>query len=98
MEVNIIDLSSPQGASVNDGINPEWSSLTYISVDSAAKVVAGFGRGTMLGKMDIGSAYGIIPVHPVDRLLMAGKCLHGHQTPFWSRVSSINIHGDSGRT
>ena len=33
-------------------------------------VVAGLGRGTMLGKMDIKSVYRIIPVHSVDRLLL----------------------------
>ena len=46
--------------SVNDdNINLEWYSLSYISVNDhdVARVVTGLGRGTMLGKMDIKSAY-----------------------------------------
>ena len=66
----ILDLSNPSGSSVNDGINPELCSLSYISVDDVARVVALLGRGTMLGKTNIKSAYRIIPVHPADRLLL----------------------------
>ena len=65
-----LDLSNPTGSSVNDGIHPELCSLSYISVDDVARVVALLGRGTMLGKTDIKSAYRIIPVHPADRLLL----------------------------
>ena len=60
----ILDLSSPHGFSVSDGINPEWCSLSHISVDDVAKVVAGLGRGTVLGKMDIKSAYRMILIYP----------------------------------
>ena len=31
----IVDLSSPHGASVNDGIDPDLCSLSYFSVDEA---------------------------------------------------------------
>ena len=41
----IIDLSSPAGSSVNDGIE---CSLTYITVDMVAEKVAQLGRGTSL--------------------------------------------------
>ena len=89
----IIDLSSPQGASVNDGINPKWCSLTYISVDSVTKIVAGLGRGTMLGKMDIKSAYRIIPVRPVDRLLLGmswqGSVFVDTKLPFGLRSAPL---------
>ena len=64
----ILDLSNPSGTSVNNGIDPELCSLSYISVDDVARVVAFLGRGTMLGKTDIKSAYRI--VHPADRLLL----------------------------
>ena len=65
----IVDLSSPAGSSVNDGINPSWCSLTYITVDMVAEKVAQLGRGTNLGKVDIKSAYRIVPVNPEDRML-----------------------------
>ena len=32
----ILDLSSPEGLSVNDGINPDWCSLSYVTVEDAA--------------------------------------------------------------
>ena len=66
----IVDLSSPHGGSVNDGIGPEWCSLEYVSVDSVAVVVARLGRGTILAKVDIRSAYRLVPVHPDDRWLL----------------------------
>ena len=66
----ILDLSNPSGTSVNDGIDLELCSLSYISVDEVARVVALLGRGTMLGKTDIKGTYRIIPVHPADRLLL----------------------------
>ena len=33
----IVDLSAPEGHSVNDGIRREWCSLTYVSVDDAVR-------------------------------------------------------------
>ena len=66
----ILDLSNPSGSSINDGINPELCSLSFISVNDVARVVGILGRGTMLAKTDIKSAYRIIPVHPADRLLL----------------------------
>ena len=35
----ITDLCFPRGASVNDGIDPALTSLSYITVDSVAQVV-----------------------------------------------------------
>ena len=66
----IVDLSAPEGHSVNDGIRGEWCSLTYVSVDDAVEAVRQRGPGTMLAKVDIRSAYRIVPVHPEDRLLL----------------------------
>ena len=71
------DLSNPSGSSVNDGINPESCSLSYISVDNVARVVASLGRGTMLKKTDIKSTYRVIPVHPADRLLLGNRMTMG---------------------
>ena len=66
----ILDLSSPEGQSVNDGINLEWCSLSYVSVDDAVSVIRHLGQNTLLAKVDIKSAYRMVPVHPDDRLLL----------------------------
>lgn len=66
----IVDLSHPQGASVNDGIEKELCSLHYSSVEEAVRRVINLGPGTQMAKLDIESAYRIVPVHPQDRLLL----------------------------
>ena len=55
---------------MNDGISMADSSLSYMSGDDVAKMVAKMGVGTLLGKMDVQSAYQIIPVHPEDHWLL----------------------------
>ena len=69
----IVDLSAPVGASVNDGISKELSSLYYPTVDHLAAVVARLGRGSYLVKADVKEAYRAIPVHPQDRWLLGIK-------------------------
>ena len=69
----ITDLSFPHGQSVNDGIDPSFCSLCYTTVDEVAARVAHLGRGTLLAKIDIESAYRLLPVHPHDRPLQAIK-------------------------
>ena len=66
----ILDLSHPAGASVNDGIERELCSLKYTSVDEAVQRFSELGKGALLAKLDIESAYRLIPVHPDDRLLL----------------------------
>jgi len=55
----ILDLSSPQNHSVNDGINKDWCSLSYVKVEDAAREISCLGRGAVLAKVDIKSAYQI---------------------------------------
>ena len=64
----ITDLSHPPGLhiSVNDGINKEMCSLSYVTVDTVATVVASLGPASLMAKVDIQSAYRLIPVHPDD--------------------------------
>ena len=69
----IVDLSHPEGASVNDGIDPSLCSLSYTSVDWAAKLVIAAGKGSLLAKVDLENAYRMVPVHPEDRLLLGMK-------------------------
>ena len=66
----IVDLSSPSGASVNDFVDPSLCSVKYAFVDDAAEFVAKVGRGALLAKLDIKSAYRNIPVHPGDYHLL----------------------------
>ena len=66
----IVDLSAPCGFSVNDGIAPALCSLEYISVDEAARMMARCGRGALMAKTDLKSAYRHVPVHPADQHLL----------------------------
>ena len=66
----ITDLSSPKGESVNNGVDRQWCSVSYASVDDAVQCIMRLGRGALLAKFDIASAYRAIPVHPIDRLLL----------------------------
>ena len=66
----IVDLSAPDGASVNDGIVPSLCSLLNTSVDDATAEVLQLGKGALLAKLDIQHAYRIVPVHPDDRHLL----------------------------
>ena len=69
----ILDLSHPKGSSVNDGIEPDLCLLTYASIDDAVELVLRKGKGTRLAKLDLQSAYWIVPVHPQDRHLLGMK-------------------------
>ena len=67
----ITNLSFPAGRSVNDGIDTDWSSLAYTTVDRVAEIAVCLGRGALLAKVDFESAYRLIPVHPCHRPLQA---------------------------
>ena len=55
-----LDMSSPFGASVNEGINPEDYPLQYIQVDDIIKMVCKFGKGALMAEFE--SAYRHIAV------------------------------------
>ena len=86
----IIDLSHPASRSVNDGIPKNLCSLTtYITVDSAIQCIQLLGQGTLLAKIDIKSAFRLLPVHPSDHHLLAMDWDHSLYIntclPFWLR-------------
>ena len=85
----IVDLSYPNGHSVNDGIDRELASLSYASVDDAVRLILLLGRGTQLVKLDLEKAYRNIPVHPQDQHLLAitweGDCYVDRALPFGLR-------------
>ena len=53
----ILDLSSPHGQSVNDGIKKEICSLRYPSIDNAVEKIVQSGPGMLLAKGEIEHAY-----------------------------------------
>jgi len=69
----IVDLSAPALASVNDGISTLDSGMAYSSVADAARIILQLGQGTEMAKIDIASAFRLIPVHPDDRYPLGMK-------------------------
>ena len=63
-------LSFPRGASVNDGISTEDTSVQYARVDDAVTMIKQLGQGCFLAKTDIKSAFRIIPILPRDHDLL----------------------------
>ncbi len=82
----IVHLSSPENASVNDGINKDMCSTSYITTDWVIDHILSLGRGTLMAKADIKQAYRMVPVHPDDRLLLGvqwqGEVLVDKVLPF----------------
>ena len=72
----IVDLSFPDGASINDGISAEWSSVSYVSIDHLSPLVISTGIGAFLVKADIKQAYRMLSIHPEDQALL-GVCWEG---------------------
>ena len=66
----IVDLSAPQGYSVNDGISEALCSLKYPSVHDGAQLAMQLGKGALMAKIDLQNAYRILPIHPDDRKLL----------------------------
>ena len=77
----IINLSVPEGSSVNDAISTELSSVCYASIDDAIAFIRELGKGYLLAKLDLMEAYRVMPVHPTDQHLLAIK---------WGSVVYIN--------
>ena len=63
-------VNGADGASANSGIDKGLCSLTYASVDKAARRVIQLGKGALMVKVDIKAAYRLVPVHPEDRWLL----------------------------
>ena len=69
----ILDLSTPAGHSVNDGISKPPYSIQYVTVDAFIDCIMARGRGTLMAKFDVASTYRIIAVHPQVRYLLGMK-------------------------
>ena len=66
-------LSYPEGNSVNDFIPHEFSSVHYATIQDAIAVIKKSPSTIYLGKVDIESAFRIIPVSPLDTPLLGFK-------------------------
>jgi len=63
-------LSYPKGFSINDGIDPEYTRVTYATIEDAIRYIKKLGPGCFLAKTDIKSAFRIIPIHPSEYYLL----------------------------
>ena len=68
-----MDLSSPGGAIVNDGIDPEEYTLHYITLDQVIHLVSKLGAGAFMAKFDVEATYRNVPVTPSHRVLLEMK-------------------------
>ena len=64
----IVNLSAPEGASVNDNISQAHSSFHYTTVRDVAERIP---MGWFMAKLDLKAAYRKVSVHPADSHLLA---------------------------
>ena len=76
----IVDLSSPhdnaQHMSVNDLIDKEACSLTYVRIDDAIKAICQHGRGALMCKVDIADAFKQLAILPAQWPFFCVKWKH----------------------
>ena len=64
----IVDLSAPYDneeiLSINDLIDKESCSLTYVTIDNAIELIKKAGKGALMCKADISDAFKLIPLKP----------------------------------
>ena len=87
----ILDLSYPENASPNAGVSDEDASVSYEDLDMAIEAILVSGRGSLLSKFDIQSAYRLLPIAINDRYLLGMKWRRFFYVdlvlPFGSRVA-----------
>ena len=66
----IFDLSSPENSSVNDGILKEYGTIVYETLNDAIRLIVQAGRGAVMMKRDLKSAFRHIPISPCDYWLL----------------------------
>ena len=59
-------LSHPWGSGVNAYIDDEEARVSYASFDQALKIVASYGVGAAMAKLDVKSAYRLLPMRESD--------------------------------
>ena len=66
----IVDLSSPEGFSANDGTEEGLCLLSYILLDHAVQAATELGQRALMAKIDLRNTYRIVSVHPEDQRLL----------------------------
>lgn len=66
----ITHLSAPTGRSINDAIPKEHYSLRYASIDHAVALLHQAGKGAQMAKVDLKSAFRMVPVRREDWQLL----------------------------
>jgi hypothetical protein len=93
----IVDLSAPhdneEHPSVNDLIDKDQCSLSYVKLDDAIKGIAEIGTGTLMCKIDIRNAFKLLPIPRAQFHLFCikwrGKYYHYTRLAFGCRSSPI---------
>ena len=87
----IIDLSYPKGHSINDGISKPLCELHYVTIDEAIDKIVQLGNGSLLAKIDIQSAFRLLPYPPSRPSLTSNaleqQSLYRYLPTFWATVS-----------
>ena len=87
----ILDLSSPRGDAVNEGIDSEQYSVRYSKFDDAIELVRQLGAGAFMAKIDIKHAFRLCPVQqkqwPLLCFFWNNKYYFDVRLPFGSRSS-----------
>lgn len=88
----IVDLSSPHedngNPSINDLIDKDQCSLTYVRIDDAIKLIQSIGPGAVLCKTDISDAFKLIPIHPSQWNLF---CIKWNGSYYYYRTLSFGM-------
>lgn len=87
----ITHLSYPPSSSINTYIDPKDTTVTYTSFDTVVNTISKLGRGALLAKEDIKSAFRLIPVYPGDfellGLFFRGAYYFDKMLPFGCSIS-----------
>lgn len=62
----ISKLSALIGKSINEHIDSILCSVSYASLDQVFSVIQENGKGALFCKMDLSSAFTLLPIHPSD--------------------------------
>ena len=85
----IMHLSAPHLHSINDGIDKEDFSLRYSTIDDATRLIAAAGTGAYMCKIDLKSAFRLLPIAQSDWELLGirwqGKYYFDKRLPFGLR-------------
>ena len=66
-------LSYPEGNSINDGIDKALCTVHYAKFDDAVHLVSRNGKGALMAKADVESAFRLLPIFPGDFELLGIK-------------------------